>query len=61
MEGINYVTDDKNKRIAAVIDLKKHGELLEELIDVIESEAVLDEETITLEELKLELKADRKL
>ena len=61
MKGINYVTNDEDKRIAVMIDLNKHGSLWEDFLDVIESEAAKDEETITLEELKTELKAEGKL
>jgi Na+/phosphate symporter len=30
MVGINFVTDDKNKKIAVQIDLEKYGDLWEE-------------------------------
>jgi len=33
MKGISYVTDEEGKRIAVVIDLKKHGELWEDFYD----------------------------
>ena len=61
MEGIHYVTDDKNRKIAAQIDLKKYGELWEDFLDVVESEARKNEDTITLDELKSELKASGQL
>lgn len=61
MKGIHYVTDDQNRKIAAQIDLKKYGELWEDFLDVIESEARKGEETITMEELKSELKTAGKL
>ena len=61
MEGIHYVTDDKNRKIAAQIDLKKYGEMWEDFLDVVESEARKNEDTITLDELKSELKASGKL
>jgi len=61
MKGINYVTNDEDERVAVMIDLDKHGSLWEDFMDVIESEAVKDEETITLDELKAELKAEGKL
>ena len=61
MEGIHYVTDHKNRKIAAQIDLKKYGQLWEDFLDVIESEARRNEETISLDELKSELKASGKL
>ena len=61
MEGIHYVTDHKNRKIAAQIDLKKYGgQLWEDFLDVIESEARRNEETISLDELKSELKASGK-
>jgi hypothetical protein len=33
MQGINYVTNEEGKRVAVVIDLKKHGELWEDFYD----------------------------
>jgi len=27
MQGINYVTNEEGKRVAVMIDLKKHGDL----------------------------------
>jgi len=61
MKGINYVTDDKNKKVAVQIDLEKYGELWEEFMDIIDSIAVKDEEAISLTDLKTELKASGKL
>jgi len=61
MKGIHYVTDDKNRKIAAQIDLKKYGQLWEDFLDVVESEARKNDKTITLEELKSELKTAGKL
>lgn len=61
MEGIKYLIDEKNNKVAVQIDLEKYGELIEELLDVIEAEESKDDETITLEELKAELKKEGKL
>jgi len=61
MEGIKYLVDEKNNKVAVQIDLEKYGELVEELLDVIEAEERKDDETITLEELKEELKKEGKL
>ena len=61
MEGIKYLVDATNKRVAVQIDLEKYGELIEDMLDVIEAEEHKDEETITLEELKAELKKEGKL
>ena len=61
MKGVTYVTDTQNRKIAIQIDLEKHGNLVENILDAIEAEEGLNEETITLEQLKSELKAEGKL
>jgi hypothetical protein len=33
MEGIQFVTDEKGRRVAVQIDLSKHGELWEDFYD----------------------------
>lgn len=33
MQGINYVTNEDGKRVAVLVDLKKHGELWEDFYD----------------------------
>ena len=33
MEGIQFVTNDKGKKVAVLIDLKRHGELWEDFYD----------------------------
>ncbi len=33
MEGIQFVTDDKGKKVAVQIDLGRHGELWEDIYD----------------------------
>ncbi len=61
MEGINYVTDDKNKKVAVQIDLNKHGELWEDFYGSLIAELRKDEEKIPLEEVIKNLKAKGKL
>lgn len=61
MEGIKYLVDASNKKVAVQIDLEKYGELIEELLDVIEAEENKNDETVTLEELKTELKKEGRL
>ena len=56
MEGITYLTNDKNERIAVQIDLKKYGELWEDICDTIVAESRKDDESISLDELKKDLK-----
>lgn len=33
MEGIQFVTNDQNRRVAVLIDLQKHGDLWEDFYD----------------------------
>jgi hypothetical protein len=37
MSGIQFVTDEKGRRVAVQIDLKKHGELWEDIEDILVS------------------------
>jgi hypothetical protein len=61
MEGIKYLVDANNKKVAVQIDLEKYGELIEDILDAIEAEEHNEEETVTLEELKAALKKEGKL
>ena len=33
MKGISFVTNDENKKVAVLIDLKEHGDLWEDFYD----------------------------
>ena len=61
MEGINYVTDDKNKKVAVQIDLIKHRELREDIQDILVAESRKDEETVPWEQVKKDLEKEGKL
>jgi hypothetical protein len=61
MEGINYVTDDKNEKVAVQIDLRKYGELWEDFYDSLIAEMRKDDEKIPLEDVIVELKSKGKL
>ncbi len=61
MEGINYVTDDKNQKIAVLIDLRKYGELWEEFYDVLIANMRKEDEKLSWEEAKQILKKEGKL
>jgi hypothetical protein len=37
MEGIRFVTDDKGRKVAVMIDLDRHGELWEDFFDALVS------------------------
>ncbi|MDP1728369.1 MAG: hypothetical protein Q8M15_16415 [Bacteroidota bacterium] len=64
MKGISYITDNKNRRQAVVIDLKtfkKHEEEIEDLLDILIAESHKDEESIPFEKVVKELKKKGKL
>jgi len=61
MKGINYVTDEKNKKIAVQIDLKEYGHLWEDFYDNIIAELRKDEEKIPLDDVIRKLKEEGKL
>ena len=64
MKGISYITDESNKKTAVVIDLKnikKNEEEIHEFIDVLVAESRKDDELISWEEAKKQLKKKGKL
>jgi hypothetical protein len=61
MTGIQYVTDDKGRRIAVQIDLKKHRELWEDIEDVLISRSRRHERRVPLEKVKADLISSGKL
>ncbi len=61
MEGIQFVTNEKGKRVAVIIDLKKHGELWEDFYDSLTAKQRADEPRETLESVKKQLAKQGKL
>ena len=61
MTGIQYVTDDKGRKVAAQIDLKKHRELWQDIEDVLVSRSRRHEKRIPLEKVKAGLIKSGKL
>ncbi len=61
MEGIQYVTDDKGKRVAVIIDLEKYGDLWEDLYDRAVARERENEPRETLETVKKRLTKEGKL
>jgi len=61
MIGVRYVTDERGKRIAVQLDLAVHGELWEDLQDVLVSRQRETEESIPLEEVMARLIKSGKL
>jgi len=52
VQGINYVTNEEGKRIAVLIDLKKHGELWEDFYDGLTAKKRENEPRESLESVK---------
>ncbi len=61
MSGIQYVTDVKGRKVAVLIDLKKHRELWEDIEDVLVSRSRRHERRIPLEKVKAGLIKSGKL
>ena len=55
MTGIQFVTDDKGRKVAVLIDLKKHGARLQDFWDGLISESRRKEKGITLERVRADL------
>jgi hypothetical protein len=54
MTGINYVTDEKGRKIAVQIDLKKHGALWENFWDGLVAESRRKEKSLPYEQYRAE-------
>ena len=61
MTGIQYVTDEKGRKVAVQIDLTKHRELWEDIQDVLVSQSRRHEKRITLDRVKAGLVKSGKL
>ena len=55
MTGIQFITDEKGRKTAAVIDLKKHKALWEDIQDVLVSQSRSHEKGIPLARVKADL------
>jgi len=55
MTGIHYVTDEKGRKVAVQIDLKKYGAIWEDFWDGLVSESRRKEKGIPLEKIKADL------
>ncbi|MGC2109800.1 MAG: hypothetical protein WA655_09800 [Candidatus Korobacteraceae bacterium] len=55
MNGIRFVTDEKGRKVAVQISLKKYGALWEEFWDAVVSESRRKEKGIPFEKIKTDL------
>lgn len=61
MTGIQFITDERGRKTAAVIDLKKHKALWEDIEDVLVSRSRRHEKRIPLDKVKADLIKSGKL
>ena len=61
MKGIQFVTDTDGRRTAVIIDLKKHGELWEDIYDALVARRRADEPRESLESVRSRLLRQGKL
>ena len=61
MEGIQFVTNDKGERVAVQIDLRKYGDLWEDVYDSLTARKRAKEPRETLDSVKQRLIKQRKL
>jgi hypothetical protein len=57
IQGIQFVTDSPGTKVAVQLDLKKWGELWEDIYDNIVADSRKGEPTMPLEEFEAELRA----
>jgi hypothetical protein len=55
MNGIQFVTDEKGRKVAVQINLKKHGPALEDFWDGLISEERRKQKGVPLEKIKADL------
>lgn len=57
MDGIYYLTDEKNNKKFVQIDLEKYGQIWEDFYDGLMAELTKDEESFPLEDVISELES----
>jgi len=55
MEGIQFVTDDKGKKVAVQIDLARYGKLWEDIHDQLVADSRAREKSVSFEVVKRRL------
>ena len=61
MEGIHFLTNDKGERVAVQIDLRKHGDIWEDVYDSLTARKRSKEPRESLDSVKERLIKRRKL
>ncbi|OJV13776.1 MAG: hypothetical protein BGO21_07030 [Dyadobacter sp. 50-39] len=60
MTGVRYNTDAQGQKTEVIIDLKKHGQVVEDILDALLIEERRNEDSIPFEEFVEQLKAEGK-
>jgi hypothetical protein len=55
MQGIRYVTDERGRKVAVQIDLKRHGDAWEDFYDQLVAEERANDRRVPLSELRKRL------
>jgi len=55
MSGIQFVTDEKGRKVSVLIDLKKHGAAVQDFLDGLVSESRRKEKGVSLKKIKADL------
>jgi len=61
MKGIQFVSDDRGRKVAVLIDLLRHGEVWEDFYDSLTARLRADEPRETLESVRKRLVRQGKL
>jgi len=61
MTGIRYITNERGKKTDLVINLEKHGQIVEDLLDALLVEERETEDSIPFDEFVQQLKAEGKI
>ena len=61
MEGIQFVTNDKGKKVAVMIDLRKYGDVWEDMYDSLTARMRAKEPRESLDSVKRRLRKQGKL
>jgi hypothetical protein len=61
MTGIRYITNEKGQKTDLIINLKEHGEIVEDILDALTAEERKGEDTMPFEELMAQLKSEGRL
>ena len=61
MRGIRFITNDQGKKTDLVINLKEHGDIVEDVLDALTVAARRKEDTIPFETLLAQLKSEGRL